>query len=207
MAHRRSSVLPISSSPLPPFLDFSYVSISPSLTLLPPHLIFKSILNLIFSLLICVCAHTYTSEHRCGVQRTMLRSNFSPSTVWVLGIELRSSIRHGDKCLYSLSYLTGPLCVLSTVPDQAPRKTPGLRARWGTHHPGSWLFPLDRLGEVGETGNCTSFQTTSGQLPSQTPVPGSWGSRASKLVCGGGGPFCRDAPKGTNRDHGDVHRF
>lgn len=97
----------------------------------------------------------------------MLRSNFSPSYVWVLGIELRSSIRHDDKSLYSLSYLTGPLCVLSTVPDQAPRKTPGLRAGWGAHHPGSWLFPLDRLGEVGETGNCTSFQTTSGQLPSQ----------------------------------------
>lgn len=66
-----------------------------------------------------------------------------------------------------LAELTGSLCVLFTVPDQAPRKAPGLRTRRGTHYPSPRIFPLDRLGEAGEAGNCASFQTTSGQLPSQ----------------------------------------
>lgn len=48
---------------------------------------------------------------------------FSPSNVCVLGIKLRSSVRHGDKCLYSLSYLTG----LSVCFPQFLTKHPGKR--------------------------------------------------------------------------------
>lgn len=93
------------------------------------------------------------------------------------------------------------------VLDQAPGKAPGLRARWRTHHPGTWLFPLDRLGEVGETGDCTAVQTTSGQLPSQLPSLGIGVPDLQYLCVELWGPFGRDAPKGSIRDYGGVTRF
>lgn len=50
----------------------------------------------------CVCILQYTD------QRTTCRSQFSFSTAWVLGIELRSSARREAPCL---SYLTSPSLV------------------------------------------------------------------------------------------------
>ena len=57
------------------------------------------------------------------------------------------------------------LSVFPAVPHQAPGQAPGLRPRWRAHHPCSWLFPLDRLGQAGTIRDRASVQTPPGQSP------------------------------------------
>lgn len=46
-----------------------------------------------FYILVCVYAyiHAYVPQHECRGQKTTCKSCFSPSTMWILRIELRSS--------------------------------------------------------------------------------------------------------------------
>lgn len=37
------------------------------------------------------CVHAHTPQHTCGRHRTTLESQVSSSTMWVKGVELRSS--------------------------------------------------------------------------------------------------------------------
>jgi hypothetical protein len=59
---------------------------------------------------VCVCTCTLKWWQKCGGHRTTFKSWFSSSTVWELGLELRSSARH----FYLSNYLKPP-CKSSRV--------------------------------------------------------------------------------------------
>lgn len=44
----------------------------------------------IYCLCLCACMSTGVPQHNCRGQRTTFQSPFSPSTMWVLGIQQRS---------------------------------------------------------------------------------------------------------------------
>lgn len=56
-----------------------------------PCFVFSLTLFYIVYVCICVCMYMYLSQHMCRGQKTTCKIQFSPSTVWILDIELRSS--------------------------------------------------------------------------------------------------------------------
>ena len=59
-----------------------------------------------------VCASAQMPHQACGGQRTILRGQFSPFTMWTPVNDLGSS---GRRCLYPLSHLTGPMNTFPTT--------------------------------------------------------------------------------------------
>lgn len=58
-----------------------------------------------FILYACTCVGAYVPWHICGGQRTTYESQFSPSTIWALMIQ----VRWASSALYRLKHLMGPL--------------------------------------------------------------------------------------------------
>lgn len=99
-----------------------------------PHLFLKVCFKLDFCVFIlhahvCMCVGACT-VCVCGVQRTAFGSSFFPSTMWVLGIECRSSAFHG-KCFT----LRDPLTHLLFLETVSPMFAQAGLALPGSHSP------------------------------------------------------------------------
>lgn len=82
--------------------------------------------------------------------------------LWICAVSLFFCPRPPLFCGPPCPGLCPSVSLFPTVPNQAPCQAPWLRARRGTRHPCSRIFPLDGLGAAGTTGDRTSVQTPPG---------------------------------------------